>query len=272
MDDELLDGLREVAADLEWDVKQVTERLSPYELLAKRAAGGLALLADAHVDDEPVVLKLPRRSRAYDPSPRMTYSVRMLRYEGSVLRALGPVPHLVELREFRDDEEFPFIALEPLGRGLDVATPSGGLPLADCLEVTAHVASALEVFHAADLIKGADLTHGDLNPANILEGPDGWTLIDPSHPDLYTEPFTDESELELGWRRDILALGRTFMTTYVGRTDTDVPGDLGVDGGDEALLVLLERMLGKRGYDAIPTAAEVLRVTEQTFREIAPPS
>ncbi len=102
---------------------------------------------------------------------------------------------------------------------------------------------------------------------NILEGPQGWTLIDASPADSWTEPFTQERER--GWQRDVWALGRTFISTYLGYEEVVLPEGLSEIEDDPALKRLVERMLGERGPDEIPTARAVRRGVREVLKRLA---
>ncbi len=258
MDERLIESLRTVADEARWTTERLLDHLHPYDPIAVRDSGGFALLLDARSNGDLVLLKLPRPLN--DPlGPRFEDAVENLLHEGDFLRRAGPTPNLVGLAEFRHHQELPFLALEPLGRSLDEVTPEDGVELFVCLRVVRDVATALVHVH------GDDLVHNDINPRNILEGPDGWTLIDPSPVSSFTVPFTQERES--GWQRDILALGRTFISTYLGYNEVGLPEGLGEIEDDPALKRLVGRMLGERGHDDIPSAVDVHRAARQILDE-----
>jgi hypothetical protein len=103
-----------------------------------------------------------------------------------------------------------------------------------------------------------DPFHYDIKPGDILRGTDRWTLIDPAPEDRVTDLYSRSSYQE-GPRRDIVALGRTFLAAYLGREGEktlapECPKLQAYPGAEE----LLQQMLGESEKD-LPTAQRIRR-------------
>lgn len=238
---------------LGWTLEQLADHLSPFEVRELRAEGSQGLLFDVESDSGSAVLKLPCVPGAFDA--RFETVCDELRHEADVLRRFRG-DGLVELEAFVAHDDVLYLVTRTLGRSLDdLHDATDEVPLATAFHVMADVATALSRIHAGG---GA---HNDINPANVLEGPDGWTLIDPSGEDFFTAPFTQRHEQ--GRDRDLLALARTI--TYVVFDEVEIP-DGAVDDDDDLVAAwsFLRYCLGERRR--LPTARGMARRARQLAR------
>ena len=162
----------------------------------------------------------------------------------------------------------PFLVLEPLGlSAAESLPPDDGFEFLETLRVMRDVAAALEDIHAL-----GD-AHLDVKPENILQdvAKDGWKLIDPGDADLNTNEYS--SRHLRGWRQDIFALGRTFITLHTGGIDEalqDFQREWLLDlSGGSAFVRLLDRMLEARpseGSRSHPSASKVQQQVDKMLR------
>lgn len=64
-----------------------------------------------------------------------------------------------------------------------------------------------------------------MKPDNILRNKvGGWSLIDPSPPEMATEDYGPSRVV--GPPRDLIALSRVFITAYTGSMETELPDEV----------------------------------------------
>jgi serine/threonine protein kinase len=254
---------------LRCDEKKLQHNFAPYQLgrcLTDDADSMTALVYEA-VDTSSgreVAVKVPNLLSTGElvPTP-LEDKVEALRDEAKVLARFVGTPHIVTLVADWTERRLPFLVLERLGGSLlEVIDREESLCLKDALEVLRDVARGLAAMH------GKGYCHNDVKPGNVLRGPQGWTLIDPTTPDWSTTDYTYSDALE-GAPRDIFALGLTFLAAYLGeereKEEQEIPD--GCDLEDEPDVVrLLNRMLGKTHY-GLPDAKWVRRRAEQLLAD-----
>ena len=92
----------------------------------------------------------------------------------------------------------------------------GPLSLADAAKIVGQVAATLQYAHAQGM------THGSLNPNNILIDSSGNALLTQlGLSDLLAEPAPQQSPAQTDQRADIFALGRALATMLSGRESAD---------------------------------------------------
>jgi serine/threonine protein kinase len=140
--------------------------ISHYEVLAKLGEGGMGEVyraLDTRLGRD-VALKVLPPSYANDPD-----RIERFRREARVVASLNH-PHIVTLYSV---EEAPstgsgqagihFLTMELVeGETLDARVPSGGLPVAQVLDIAWSIADALTTAH------GKNIVHRDLKPANVM--------------------------------------------------------------------------------------------------------
>ena len=177
------------------------------------------------------VLKFPRYSVGLELiMTTFESNVSILEEEAEILGWWQDIPNVVRLLDVSFDVEspiVPFIVLEKLGRSLDDEIGRSGIGGSRTM-----IKSICDIAEALDAIHEEGMAHLDVKPENILFDPtqNAWKLIDPAgHSSMGTESYRARGVTE-GWERDILALGRTFLTMYTG---SEVEGDYGLDNFDD---------------------------------------
>ena len=134
--------------------------LSHYQILAKLGEGGMGEVYRAHDTrlGRDVALKVLPPSFANDPD-----RIERFKREARVVASLNH-PHIVTLYSVEEsDASVHFLTMELVeGETLDARVPSGGLPVAQVLDIAWAIADALTAAH------GKNIVHRDLKPANVM--------------------------------------------------------------------------------------------------------
>src|SRR5262245_59742610 len=139
-------------------------RLGHYEIRAKLGEGGMGAVYRAHDPrlGRDVALKVLPPDMAGDPA-RLERFTR----EARAIAALNH-PHIVTIYSTEEANGIRFLTMELVdGQSLDTLIPSGGLPIAEFLEIALPLADALAAAHQKQI------THRDLKPANVMVASDG---------------------------------------------------------------------------------------------------
>lgn len=207
---------------------------------------------------QPAVVKIPRRASLSIARRNEEENREVLAYEARQLSAWRGIPGVVQLIEWAPSARTPYLVMELLGASLEDAIPDAGFDAAECFALMRDLATTLEQIH------GLRSAHCDLKPDNILRTPlGGWALIDPSPAELATEDYGPSRVL--GPPRDLIALGRVFITVYTGAMDTELPDDYiesvqELSGGDRWLKTLRKLLRGdSSATEARRSASAVLR-------------
>jgi len=139
-------------------------RLGPYEILAPLGAGGMGEVYRAHDTrlGRDIALKLLREDVQSSPQ-------RLARFEREARSVAGlSHPNIVVLYSIEDFDGRIGLVLELIeGRDLSELVTSGGLPLAQVLDLAIPLAEALASAHEKGIV------HRDLKPANIKVSREG---------------------------------------------------------------------------------------------------
>lgn len=268
IDDDIAKVLRVLGRSAMLD--DVISGLTPFEVGNPIGAGGLSLAYEARLiggGDWNLVIKFPTANHGYlKEEAKFRHSLDALHYEaGFLVRCVG-LKNIVQIVEDRSSGQLPFIALERLGSSLPSCYgDKKDLGLSGSAVVFRDIATALEGIHQIGIY------HNDVSPENILLGKDGWTLIDPSTPDVQKEDYFENGFH--GAARDVLALGRTFVAIYLGYDgEEDVPEDSCVELDEHPKFKLLLRRTLFRGrqQQRMPSATEVRRAATRLISRIQP--
>lgn len=240
--------------DLNPDGHALDAVVRPFRDLQFLGEGGRSIVYSATWEGTPddVVVKFPRVPED-EERPWFTFDahVEALTQEGAILDAVRGLPNIVQLVANGADASPPFLVLERLGECLESEIPDHGMDFRDCLEVLRDVAAGLEGLH------GRGLCHYDVKPDNIFKGPSGWTLIDPSTPESSAEYYTPRYQRH-GEARDLISLGRTFLTAYRGAIAEEYLLD-----DEYEFRLLLRRMLSRGEPYRTPNATQARRAASR---------
>lgn len=142
--------------------------LSHYRIVSKIGAGGMGevfLAEDARLGRK-VALKVLPQSIAGDAD-------RLLRFEREAQAASAlNHPNIITVHEFGEENGVHFLASEFVkGKTLREMIDAGSVPLADALEITIQIASALQAAHDAGIV------HRDIKPENVMLRDDGYVKV-----------------------------------------------------------------------------------------------
>lgn len=140
------------------------QRIAHYEIIRQLGVGGMGevyLARDTRLSRKVALKVLPAHLTAD--------KVRLERFkqEARAASALNH-PSIITIHEIDTDGDTTFITTEYVeGETLRQRMSRGDLNVAEALDVTAHLASALAVAHAAGVV------HRDIKPENVMLRPDG---------------------------------------------------------------------------------------------------
>jgi serine/threonine protein kinase/tetratricopeptide (TPR) repeat protein len=272
-----------------WGRKPVGSTLEPatigrYRVTRRLGEGGMGVVYAAHDDrlDRAVAIK-----RMRDASGDPALKERLLREARAAAGISHPnVCHVYELAEEGADLYLVMELLE--GESLEQRLTHGPVPVADALQITLGILSALEALH------GRGIVHRDLKPSNVFLTPHGVKLLDfglarPLAAQLrgdmaLTEPGTiagtprymspEQWESEpLGPASDLFAVGAMLFEMLAGkpafRGETIIEVYRAVamaeppalTGGSEVMAAdrIIQLALAKRPADRYPDAAAMAR-------------
>jgi len=149
-------------------VDQIGRDIGPYTIVERLGAGGMGevYLAQDHRLVRLVALKILPPYFASDDA-----RLRRFRREAQAASALNH-PNILTIHEVGEAEETRFIATEFIdGKTVRELIAARELTLAEILDVTEQVASALSAAHAAGIV------HRDIKPENIMRRDDGLVKI-----------------------------------------------------------------------------------------------
>ncbi|MBA3963568.1 MAG: protein kinase [Chthoniobacterales bacterium] len=144
------------------------QTMGHYELLERIGAGGMGevYLARDIVASRKAALKVLPLRFTMEPE-----RLRRFELEAHAVVALNH-PNIVTVYEIGEDQATHYIASELIeGETLRRRLARGSIPLAEALEITLQVASALAAAHDAGII------HRDIKPENIMLRPDGYVKV-----------------------------------------------------------------------------------------------
>jgi serine/threonine protein kinase len=147
---------------------EVGREIGPYKIVERLGGGGMGevYLAEDTRLDRLVALKIL-------PAYFVSDDARLRRFQREA-RAASVLnhPNILTIHEVGDLDGAHFIATEFIdGETIRELTATDEMPLADVLEISAQVASALVVAHAAGIV------HRDIKPENIMRRSDGIVKI-----------------------------------------------------------------------------------------------
>lgn len=138
--------------------------VSHYRILAKLGEGGMGQVyraLDTRLGRE-VALKVLPPTLADDAD-----RIERFKREARVVASLNH-PHIVTLYSVEDSGGLHFLTMELVeGQALDTQVVSGGMPVAQVLDIAWAIADALTAAH------GKNIVHRDLKPANVMITHDG---------------------------------------------------------------------------------------------------
>jgi len=266
--------------------------LGPYRIVSKLGEGGMGAVYRAHDArlERDVALKVLHPDLADDP-------VRLERFtrEARAVAALSH-PHIVTIYSTEESDTVRFLTMELVeGRPLDALIQSGGLGIAQFLELALPLTDALAAAHQKQIL------HRDLKPANVMVTVDGrvkvldFGLARVNRPEptlqslddtrigltrdgtiIGTMPYMSPEQIDGGLldaRSDLFSLGIMFYELITGSRpfngsssatlmtailrDTPPSVDRQRVGVPEPLARLVERCLAKRPEDRPRDAREV---------------
>jgi len=248
MENESKQSLQQITLELGCTLDELTGRVSPHQLLGVLAVTDVAVLLEAKSSNQQVILKMPRQTEL----ARSEDAIGKIRFEADWLRRCAGVPNVVNLIEFRDDDLLPFLVLDRLGMTVGAATPATGLALRETIILVLDLVRALREID----VRGEQ--HNDIRRWNVLRGPDGWTLIDPSETTITGAP----EEIDCCPDVEIVGIARLALSLHMGLED-DCCQEEEFECPSSVLELapgigrLFDRMLGNLGAAHVPSPDEV---------------
>jgi TolB-like protein/tetratricopeptide (TPR) repeat protein len=144
------------------------ERIGPYEITGKLGEGGMGIVYRANDTrlNRPVALKMILDSGDDEDSRK-----RFLREAQAAARVTHP--NICRLYDIGEAEGRPFLVMELLeGESMFVRLGRGPMPLAEALQSTLSILSALAELHRSSIV------HRDLKPSNVFLSTHGVKLLD----------------------------------------------------------------------------------------------
>jgi serine/threonine protein kinase len=149
-------------------MSSLPERIGPYTITGKLGEGGMGIVYSANDSrlNRPVALKMILDSGNDEDSRK-----RFLREAQAAARVTHP--NICRLYDIGEVDGQPFLVMELLeGEAMSVRLGRGPMPLAEALQVTLSILSALAALHQASLV------HRDLKPSNVFLSMHGVKLLD----------------------------------------------------------------------------------------------
>ena len=146
----------------------IPERIGPYEITGKLGQGGMGVVYSANDTrlHRPVALKMILDS-GYDEDCRK----RFLREAQAAARVTHP--NICRLYDIGEIDSRPYVVMELLeGESMLVRLGRGPMPLAEAIQITLSVLSALAALHKSSFV------HRDLKPSNVFLSTQGVKLLD----------------------------------------------------------------------------------------------
>lgn len=144
------------------------ERIGPYQITGKLGEGGMGVVYSA-LDtrlERTVALKMIRDSLSEESLRK-----RFLREAQSAARVNHP--NICQLYDIGDEQGRPYLVMELLeGESLAARLSRGALPIAEAVQVSLSMLSALSSLHQRSLL------HRDLKPSNVFLSTHGVKLLD----------------------------------------------------------------------------------------------
>jgi serine/threonine protein kinase/tetratricopeptide (TPR) repeat protein len=144
------------------------ERIGPYTITGKLGEGGMGIVYSAKDTrlDRPVAVKMILDSGDDEDSRK-----RFLREAQVAARVTHP--NICRLYDIGEVDGRPFLVMELLeGESMSERLERGPMPLAEALQVTLSILSALAALHRSSIV------HRDLKPSNVFLSTQGVKLLD----------------------------------------------------------------------------------------------
>src|SRR5215471_17655233 len=144
------------------------ERIGPYTITGKLGEGGMGVVYRANDTrlNRPVALKMILESSNDEDSRK-----RFLREAQAAARVTHP--NICRIYDIGEADSRPFLVMELLeGEPMSERLGRGPTPLAEALQVTLSVLSALAALHRSSIV------HRDLKPSNVFLSTHGVKLLD----------------------------------------------------------------------------------------------
>jgi serine/threonine protein kinase/tetratricopeptide (TPR) repeat protein len=144
------------------------ERIGPYAITGKLGQGGMGIVYQGNDTrlNRPVALKMILDSGDDDDSRK-----RFLREAQTAARVTHP--NICRLYDIGEVDGRPFLVMELLeGESMYERLQRGPMPLAEALQVTLSILSALAALHQSSIV------HRDLKPSNVFLSTHGVKLLD----------------------------------------------------------------------------------------------
>jgi serine/threonine protein kinase/tetratricopeptide (TPR) repeat protein len=210
------------------------ERIGPYTITGKLGEGGMGIVYSAHDTrlNRPVALKMILDSGNDEDSRK-----RFLREARTVAQVTHP--NICRLYDIGEVDDRPFLVMELLeGESMSVRLRRGPMPVAEALQVTLSVLSALAALHRLSIV------HRDLKPSNVFLSTQGVKLLDFGLAKPVSPPPEDgRTQTELTRHGVIVGTPRYSSPEQVTGRPVDARSDLFASGA-----ILFEALAGKPAF------------------------